>query len=97
MGYINVGDSTRGAHLFYWFFEAMNNNASAPVILWLQGGTFSLFFFGFLVCYLFYSTAGPGCSAMMGLFNEVFYYVFFSVSYCYVNLFRMAHIKLQKI
>jgi len=24
--------------LFYWFFEAQNNNTGAPVILWLQGG-----------------------------------------------------------
>jgi carboxypeptidase C (cathepsin A) len=49
VGYITVSES-RGANMFYWFFEAMNGNASAPVILWLQGG--------------------PGCSAMMGLFNE---------------------------
>jgi vitellogenic carboxypeptidase-like protein len=36
-GFINV-DSKRGANMFYWFFEAMNGNASAPLILWLQGG-----------------------------------------------------------
>jgi vitellogenic carboxypeptidase-like protein len=36
-GYLQVNDAT-GASLFYWFFEAQDNNGSAPVILWLQGG-----------------------------------------------------------
>ena len=126
VGYINV-DSKRGANLFYWFFEAMNGNASAPVILWLQGGMPSLRFIfyilysSFLFIYNIYHSSylelivvtGPGCSAMMGLFNEVCFplplfpsshLLIFSSSHLlilssYVSflIFRMALIKSQII
>ncbi|KAH3759102.1 peptidase S10 family protein [Pelomyxa schiedti] len=36
-GYIEV-DAPHNASLFYWFLESTNGNASAPVIMWLQGG-----------------------------------------------------------
>lgn len=63
-GYLPV-NATNGAQMFYWFFPSMDKNVSAPLILWLQGGTstsltlFTDFF------------KGPGCSGMMGLFYEV--------------------------
>lgn len=36
-GYFTV-DKTYNSNLFFWFFPALNDNASAPVMLWLQGG-----------------------------------------------------------
>ncbi|KAL3214738.1 hypothetical protein MRX96_034717 [Rhipicephalus microplus] len=37
-GYITV-DKELDSNLFFWFFPAMENPESAPVSLWLQGGT----------------------------------------------------------
>ncbi len=34
-GYIDVAPDV---HIFFWFFEARNNAAEAPVTLWLNGG-----------------------------------------------------------
>ncbi|VVC29664.1 Serine carboxypeptidase, serine active site,Serine carboxypeptidases, histidine active [Cinara cedri] len=36
-GYLTVNDTTR-SNLFFWFFPAMEDDANAPVLLWLQGG-----------------------------------------------------------
>lgn len=36
-GYVLV-DEDSGRHLFYWFFEAVEDPLSKPVVLWLQGG-----------------------------------------------------------
>ncbi|XP_054283987.1 venom serine carboxypeptidase-like [Macrosteles quadrilineatus] len=36
-GFFTV-DSRFNSNMFFWFFPAYQNNASAPVILWLQGG-----------------------------------------------------------
>ncbi|CAM9570665.1 unnamed protein product [Scytosiphon promiscuus] len=36
-GYINV-DQDNGRNIFYWFMEAQENAADAPVILWTNGG-----------------------------------------------------------
>jgi len=39
-GYITVPGplNDNGTHLFYWFFEARNNPATAPFMVWLTGG-----------------------------------------------------------
>jgi len=37
-GYITV-DKHSGRNLFYWFFEAAEDAASKPLVLWLNGGT----------------------------------------------------------
>lgn len=40
-GYLTV-DERYDSNLFFWYFPAKNNQANAPLILWLQGGkTFS--------------------------------------------------------
>ncbi|KAK3131804.1 hypothetical protein QOZ80_6AG0511690 [Eleusine coracana subsp. coracana] len=36
-GYVTVSEQ-RGAALFYWFFEAAEDPASKPLVLWLNGG-----------------------------------------------------------
>lgn len=36
-GYITVNEGS-GRALFYWFFEAADDPASKPVVLWLNGG-----------------------------------------------------------
>lgn len=36
-GYVTVNES-HGRALFYWFFEATNNAADKPLLLWLNGG-----------------------------------------------------------
>ncbi|GMT02879.1 hypothetical protein PENTCL1PPCAC_25053, partial [Pristionchus entomophagus] len=36
--YAGYLDASLGNHLHYWFFEAQSNSASAPLILWLNGG-----------------------------------------------------------
>ncbi len=36
-GFITT-DAERTKHMFYWFFPAQNGNASAPLVVWLQGG-----------------------------------------------------------
>ncbi|XP_058076011.1 serine carboxypeptidase-like 34 [Magnolia sinica] len=36
-GYVTI-DEAHGKALFYWFFEAMNQPQSKPVLLWLNGG-----------------------------------------------------------
>lgn len=34
-GYLDLDDDT---HMFFWFFEARRNAATAPITLWLNGG-----------------------------------------------------------
>ncbi len=46
-GFITVNASA-GSHLFFWFFPAASGNASAPVVLWLQGGPGATGLFGLL-------------------------------------------------
>lgn len=36
-GYITVNEDS-GRALFYWFFEATEDSASKPLVLWLNGG-----------------------------------------------------------
>lgn len=36
-GFITT-DTDRTKHMFYWYFPAQNGNASAPLVVWLQGG-----------------------------------------------------------
>ncbi|RRT85288.1 hypothetical protein BHE74_00049559 [Ensete ventricosum] len=36
-GYVTVDDDP-GRALFYWFFEAVEDPASKPLVLWLNGG-----------------------------------------------------------
>lgn len=38
-GYVTVNES-HGRALFYWFYEAMENPETKPVLLWLNGGIF---------------------------------------------------------
>lgn len=41
-GFVTV-DQEAGRSLFYWFFEAVENPSSKPLVLWLNGGhNFSL-------------------------------------------------------
>lgn len=35
-GYIDIADTTKKIH--YLFFEAQNNSADAPVLIWFNGG-----------------------------------------------------------
>ena len=37
-GWWAVGDAADDAHLFTWFWPALNGNTSAPLLVWLQGG-----------------------------------------------------------
>lgn len=37
-GYITV-DKSHGRRLFYYFVEAVNSSATAPLVLWLNGGS----------------------------------------------------------
>lgn len=39
-GFFTVSDvrATYKSNMFFWFFPAFENNATAPVVLWLQGG-----------------------------------------------------------
>lgn len=36
-GYVNVNEESERA-LFYWFFEAVDDPSSKPLVLWLNGG-----------------------------------------------------------
>jgi len=36
-GYLTV-NPTYNSNIFFWFFQALNNHETAPVLLWLQGG-----------------------------------------------------------
>jgi len=48
-GYVPVGKlSESNGHLHYWFIEAENDPASAPVVLWLNGGPGSSSLIGLL-------------------------------------------------
>ncbi|EEC04461.1 serine carboxypeptidase, putative [Ixodes scapularis] len=47
-GFITV-DKYSGSNLFFWFFPAMENPETAPVILWLQGGPGASSLFGLFV------------------------------------------------
>lgn len=40
-GYITVNE-THGRKLFYYFTEAVNSSATAPLVLWLNGGSHAL-------------------------------------------------------
>lgn len=44
-GYISV-DPTHNSNMFYWFFESIDGNKNAPVLLWLQGGPGGTSMFG---------------------------------------------------
>ncbi|KAG5343262.1 VCP carboxypeptidase, partial [Acromyrmex heyeri] len=44
-GYLTV-NKTYNSNLFFWFFPAMHNPKTAPVILWLQGGPGATSMFG---------------------------------------------------
>ena len=37
-GWWQVGNPADDAHLFTWYWPALNSNASAPLLVWLQGG-----------------------------------------------------------
>ncbi|CAG7911705.1 unnamed protein product [Brassica rapa] len=37
-GYVNLGPRQKQKSLFYWFFEAQQNTARRPLVLWLNGG-----------------------------------------------------------
>ncbi|KAF9620598.1 hypothetical protein IFM89_013624 [Coptis chinensis] len=36
-GYVTVNEES-GRNLFYWFFEAVEDPSSKPLVIWLQGG-----------------------------------------------------------
>lgn len=42
-GYVQVDDEDPRA-LFYYFVESVNDSASKPLVLWLNGGRFFIFF-----------------------------------------------------
>ncbi|CAM4835959.1 unnamed protein product [Rotaria magnacalcarata] len=44
-GYLTV-NKTLQSNLFFWFFPAQSGNASAPVVVWLQGGPGASSLFG---------------------------------------------------
>lgn len=46
-GYV-LADPVNNGNLFYWFFEAINGDKNAPVLLWLQGGPGGSSMFGLL-------------------------------------------------
>ena len=37
-GYVTVNEDS-GRALFYWFFEAVEDSADKPLVLWLNGGS----------------------------------------------------------
>ena len=47
-GFFEV-NATAHASLFFWYWPALNGNASAPLLIWLQGGPGSSSLFGMLV------------------------------------------------
>ncbi|CAN8012994.1 unnamed protein product, partial [Ixodes pacificus] len=47
-GFLTVNPSL-GSNIFFWFFPAMENPRTAPVLLWLQGGPGSSSMFGLFV------------------------------------------------
>ena len=47
-GFFEV-NATAGAEHFFWYWPALNGNASAPVVVWLQGGPGSSSLFGMFV------------------------------------------------
>lgn len=61
-GLFTVRNDTQ-SNMFFWFFEAETNSASAPVLLWLQGGKHK-------VSKPFSDRLGPGASSLYGLFCE---------------------------
>ena len=36
-GFITINNQTE-SNMFFWFFESMDGNKDAPILLWLQGG-----------------------------------------------------------
>lgn len=51
-GYVNVDNKNQKA-LFFYFVEAQNDAASKPLVLWLNGGSFFIFFIIHLYSYDF--------------------------------------------
>ncbi|KAG0432408.1 hypothetical protein HPB47_020872 [Ixodes persulcatus] len=47
-GFLTVNPNT-GSNIFFWFFPAMENPETAPVLMWLQGGPGSSSMFGLFV------------------------------------------------
>lgn len=69
-GYISV-DEAKQRFLFYYFVEAELNSSSKPLVLWLNGGHFSICLFKLTFfnlsakCFInFFFIAGPGCSSV---------------------------------
>lgn len=72
-GYVNVNQENTRA-LFFWFFEALSEAPTRPLVLWLNGGivttyiTYTIFSFFCFFFYVFYElwvcSAGPGCSSI---------------------------------
>lgn len=52
-GYVTT-DEHLGKALFYWFFEATENPAEKPLLLWLNGGNVGFCNVLFLFSFLFY-------------------------------------------
>lgn len=44
-GYVTVNESC-GSNMFYWFFPAISGNASAPLLMWMNGGPGSTSMYG---------------------------------------------------
>ena len=80
-GYITIDEKQQRA-LFYYFAEAETEPASKPLVLWLNGGKFTLFYLLNSATYkifsglyelknIFLNFEGPGCSSIgAGAFCE---------------------------
>lgn len=73
-GYITVNEA-HGRALFYWFFEALSQPATKPLVLWLNGGIYSnsiatnykhihIYTCIYIVLTEFCMLKGPGCSSI---------------------------------